>query len=154
MNWTIGINTFENVKYGLHGRLQLDCAVLLRYFNFRHLCNHWHFRNLWKECQIIWENFHSNKNLFFIWHSFVTKVKQSRDATSIEKFLLKQRSMTAQSSWSSPCKRSLKAHSDRLDPHYWARLFCMCKAALKAIHKWRHANLTKNWLHPLPLHLT
>ena len=44
---------------------------------------------VWRECQIILENVHINKNLYFIWHASATKVKQLSNTTSIENFLLK-----------------------------------------------------------------
>ena len=91
----------SRLKNSLHGRLQLSCAVKSHYFNFRYLFKHWQFRSLWRECQIIRENFHLNKTYYFIWHAFATKEKQSSDATSIENALLNQCLSTRQLSWSS-----------------------------------------------------
>ena len=61
-------NITSPIKYSLHRRLQMSCAVERQPFNFRYLFNHLHFGSLWRECQIIWENFHFNKNKHFIWN--------------------------------------------------------------------------------------
>ena len=103
-------NVLRLLKLGLHGLLQLDCAVMLRYFNRNfsiEVASRDCFTLVTKVCQI------KNKFLLLwkfsqiIWHSLHRSLKCQWLHRCLK---LKQLSRTAQSSWSCLCKLYFKWH--------------------------------------------